>query len=136
MWQSAMQLSVTALYTMFASPIAGAIGPGNWYILGAGLTMGVFILSIFFVPESRYKRTLAAYGQAEVAEQVAGDTEVKSAPKPMRVSERPALDYERYPARTIWSDMRLFVGEPDWAEGLYALKVCLECPLLLPLASH
>lgn len=121
MWQSAMQISITAVYTMFASPIAGAIGPSNWYILGTGLAMVVFLLSIFFVPESRYPRSLAAYGQ-EPEDEVAG-TAQGTMLRPMRISERPALDFQTYPARTLWSDMRLFVGKPDWTEGAYALRV-------------
>ena len=121
MWQSALQISITAIYTMFASPIAGAIGPGNWYILGTGLAMVVFLLSIFFVPESRYPRSLVAYGQ-EPEDEVAG-TDQGTMLRPMRISERPALDFQKYPARTLWSDMRLFVGKPDWTEGAYALRV-------------
>lgn len=123
MWQSAMQISITAVYTMFASPIAGAIGPGNWYILGTGLAMVVFVLSIFFVPESRYPRTLAAYGQEPEDEKMGTATADGTTLRPMRISERPALDFSKYPARTLWSDMRLFVGKPDWTEGLYALRV-------------
>ena len=110
MWQAAMQLSITAVYCLFASPIAGAIGPGNWYILGVGLAAGVLILSIPFVPETRYFRTLAQYGQA--AEPEYEGKQQEAAPRPMRVSERPALDFDTYPDRTIWSDMRLFVGPP------------------------
>ncbi|KAK4570280.1 hypothetical protein LTR86_002360 [Recurvomyces mirabilis] len=130
MWQSAMQLSITALYTMFASPIAGAIGPGNWYILGVGLAMLVFIASIFFVPETRYTRTLAAYGQT-VESSTEADLKHEQETKPMRISDRPALDFETYHARTLWSDMRLFVGPPDWSEGIYALRNTFQI-LLFP----
>ncbi|KAK3637536.1 hypothetical protein LTR56_013539 [Elasticomyces elasticus] len=130
MWQAAMQLSITAVYCLFASPIAGAIGPGNWYILGVGLGAGVLLLSIVWVPETRYTRALAAYGQ-EVETETPDDGKPKEEPKPMRVSERPALDFVTYPARTLRSDLRLFVGKPDWSEGLYALRNTFQV-LLFP----
>ncbi|KAI7212934.1 MFS general substrate transporter, partial [Hortaea werneckii] len=47
-------------------PIAGAVGPGNWYNLGAALSAATLLFSIPFVPESRYERSLQAYGQAQV----------------------------------------------------------------------
>jgi hypothetical protein len=117
MWQVAGQTIMSALLGLFASPIAGAIGPGNWYILGTGLSAAVFVVSFFLVPETRYTRPLEAY-QQEGAES-SGSSEVKA----MRISQRPALDFTKYEARTIWSDMRIFVGDFDWSEGLYSLKV-------------
>ncbi|KAK5746240.1 hypothetical protein LTR17_000975 [Elasticomyces elasticus] len=130
MWQAAMQLSITAVYCLFASPIAGAIGPGNWYILGVGLGAGVLLLSIVWVPETRYTRALAAYGQ-EVEPVTSEEGKPKEEPKPMRVSERPVLDFVTYPARTLRSDLRLFVGKPDWSEGVYALRNTFQV-LLFP----
>jgi hypothetical protein len=120
MWQVAGQTIMSALLGLFASPIAGAIGPGNWYILGTGLSAAVFVISFFFVPETRYTRPLEAY-QQEGAES-SGSSEVKA----MRISQRPALDFTKYEARTIWSDMQIFVGGFDWTEGLYSLKVRYE----------
>lgn len=32
MWQSAIQTIISAVYIIFASPIAGKIGPGSWYM--------------------------------------------------------------------------------------------------------
>jgi hypothetical protein len=122
-YQMALQTVINSIYGLFASPIAGAIGPGNWYILGVGLSAACLVASIFFVPETRYLRTLAAYGQDNEGELSEGQKGTKA--KPMTLSERPALDFERYPPRTLWSDMRLFVGKPDWSEGLYALRVGL-----------
>lgn len=114
-----MQTIMSALLGLFASPIAGAIGPGNWYLLGTGLAAGTFVVSFFFIPETRYSRPLEAYQQQQ-------DAEGKDVPQvAIRVSQRPPLDFERYQDRTIWSDMRIFVGDFDWAEGFYALKVCL-----------
>jgi hypothetical protein len=116
----ALQTVINSVYSIFASPIAGAIGPGNWYILGVGLSAAVLIASVFLVPETRYSRTLNAYGQdSEGVDAAQKGTDIK----PMTLSERPALDFERYPPRTLRSDMRLIVGKPDWSEGLYCLRV-------------
>jgi len=118
MWKVAGQTIISALLGLFASPIAGAIGPANWYLLGTGLSAAVFVVSFFFVPETRYERPLEAYQQQ-------ADADGKDVPQiAIRISQRPALDFERYQDRTIWSDMRLFVGRFDWAEGFYSLKVC------------
>lgn len=119
MWQSATQTILAAGIIISASPLAGAIGPGNWYNLGAGLSAVTLILSIFFVPESRYSRSLTAYGQYSEDE----GSEPSEAPMPIRLSERPALDFEKYEPRTLLSDMRLFVGEADWMEGWYGFIV-------------
>ena len=124
MWQVATQTLLSAGLTIGASPLAGAIGPKNWYILGGAFGIAVLIASIFFVPESRYPRSLAAYGQYHVSE--GGESEQESratvAP-PVRLSERPALDFTQYETRTWASDMRLFVGGFDWEEGWYGFVV-------------
>lgn len=117
MWQSAIQTIIAAIYVLFASPIAGSIGPGNWYILGGGLSALVLLLSVFLVPEPKYHRTLAAYGQA------ADSDDTLSARHPVRISERPRLDVERYQPRTLRSDMRFFVNQVDWKEGAYTFLV-------------
>ena len=119
MWQSATQTILAAVLIICASPIAGAIGPSNWYNLGAGLSGVTFIASIFWIPESRYDRSLTAYGQFSAEEGGELETSRATAPLPVRFSERPALDTTRYLPRTMWSDMRVFVGKPDWMEGVY-----------------
>ncbi|KAF2022406.1 MFS general substrate transporter [Aaosphaeria arxii CBS 175.79] len=119
MWQSAVQTTLAAVYTIFASPIAQAIGPGNWYILGAGLCAVTFLVSIPFVPESRYDRSLAAYGQFSREEGGEGNESRETAAAPVKLTDRPALDTTRYKPRTVWSDMQLMVGKADWREGYY-----------------
>jgi hypothetical protein len=123
MWQSASQTVLAALLIISASPIAGAIGPGNWYVLGAGLSAATFVLSIFFVPESRYDRSLAAYGQLDEHEGDEADIARAAVSRPVKLSDRPALDTVRYQPRTLKSDMRLFVSKADWVEGWYGLIV-------------
>ncbi|KAH8729135.1 major facilitator superfamily domain-containing protein [Phaeosphaeriaceae sp. PMI808] len=117
MWQSATQTVLSTAMILTASPIAGAIGPGNWYVFGAGLAGLTLILSIFSVPETRYNRPLVAYGQFSEEEGGEGGDSRSTASPPVKLSERPALDTTRYLPRTMWSDMRLFVGETDWVEG-------------------
>lgn len=125
MWQSATQTTLAAVYVICASPIAQAIGPQNWYILGTGLCAVTFILSIFWVPESRYDRSLTAYGQFSAEEGGEGNGSRATAPMPVKLADRPALDTVKYPPRTLWSDMRLFVGKADWVEGWYGFIVRL-----------
>lgn len=122
MWQSAIQTVISAIYVLFASPIAGAIGPGDWYVLGAGLSAVLLVVSIFLVPETRYDRSLAAYGQA-TEEEPKSNPGLASEATPVRMSERSAFNLVRYKSRTIWTDMRLFSGEADWWEGWYTFFV-------------
>ncbi|PVH98844.1 MFS general substrate transporter [Periconia macrospinosa] len=117
MWQCAVQTILACVYILCASPIAQAIGPGNWYNLGAGFSALTFLLSFFWVPESRFRRSLTAYGQFSPEEGGEGDTSRATAPAPMRISEKPPLDTVNYAPRTIWSDMRVFTDKPDWKEG-------------------
>ncbi|KAJ4406537.1 hypothetical protein N0V91_004479 [Didymella pomorum] len=107
---------LAAVFVIAASPIAAGIGPANWYNLGAA----TFVASVIWVPESRYDRSLAAYGQfsAEEGGELDGTSRATAA-QPVRLSERPALDTTKFLPRTVWSDMRLFVGKPDWMEGVY-----------------
>jgi hypothetical protein len=126
MWQSATQTVLSAVLTISASPLAGAIGPQNWYYLGAGLAAVTLIFSIFLVPESRYARSLMAYGQSpDFGDGEPPDSRMMTAP-PVRISERPALDTTLFQARTLRSDMRVFVGSPDWAEGWFGFIVRLS----------
>ncbi|KAL5115153.1 hypothetical protein ACEQ8H_006989 [Pleosporales sp. CAS-2024a] len=120
MWQSAIQTVLSAALTIAASPLAGAIGPQNWYYLGAGLTGFTLLVSIFLVPESRYPRSIVAYGQSSDFEQGNVQESEMVTAAPVRISQRPALDTTLYQPRTVWSDMRIFVEKPDWAEGGYS----------------
>lgn len=126
MWQSATQTILAAVYVICASPIAQGIGPENWYLLGAGLSALTLVLSIFWVPESRYNRSMAAYGQFSAEEGGEENGSRATAPLPVKIADRPALDTMMYLPRTLWSDMRVFVGPPDWMEGWYGFVVSHE----------
>ncbi|CZT18286.1 related to transporter protein HOL1 [Ramularia collo-cygni] len=117
MWQSAIQTIVSAVLVIFASPIASKVGPGKWYILGGGLAATILVLSIFLVPETKYDRSLAAYGQ--ITEEDLSKPATTAALLPVRMSERPAMDLSRYKPRTLRSDMTLFKSKPDWSEGAW-----------------
>lgn len=118
---------MAAVLILCASPIAGAVGPGNWYNLGAALSAATLLFSIPFVPESRYERSLQAYGQA----QVPSGTKDEEEHRPVRLSERPALDLTQYKPRTLWSDMRLKTGKTDVWEGIYCVRNTFQI-LLFP----
>lgn len=124
MLQSATQTILSAILILCASPIAGAITPRYWYILGAALAGLQFLLSIFFIPETRYHRPLQAYlGNDAVQWSSAGYDASKEVPAPITMSNRPQLDLVNYKPRTVLSDMRIFVDPADWKVVYYTLKV-------------
>ncbi|KAK8207430.1 major facilitator superfamily domain-containing protein [Phyllosticta capitalensis] len=130
MVQSASQTILSAVLILCASPIAGAITPRYWYILGAGIAALQGILSIFFVPESRYSRPLSAYqGESSGVQYGSGNREEadKAAWTPVTKATRPELDFVNFEPRTVYSDMRLFVGKADWMEAWYTLKSMVQC---------
>lgn len=71
---------------------------------------------------------MAAYGQYSEEDSGDGLDTRAATPAPIRISDRPALDYNTYKARTTCSDMRLIVGKPDWKEAWYGLIVSASCP--------
>lgn len=127
MIQQAIQVVLTTIYVLFASPIAASITPQGWYGLGAGLAGLQFFVALFFLPETKYDRDLAAYQEA-VSDTATGsvDPEADGPVKPaVKVcTEKPPLDFVNYPPRTWRSDMRLWIGRPEWHKAVDVLKVC------------
>ncbi|CBF80624.1 hypothetical protein AN8474.2 [Aspergillus nidulans FGSC A4] len=109
MGQQAIQVSLTAVWVLFAGEIANAITPQWWYGLGAALAGAQLVLAFFFLPETKYERSIASFQEGNSDED--GDAKVGVE---VVCTERPPLDFERYAARTWKSDMRLWVGKPDW----------------------
>ncbi|KAK6212002.1 hypothetical protein LQW54_005530 [Pestalotiopsis sp. IQ-011] len=109
MVQQAVQVILTAVVVLFAGPIAEAITPQEWYGLGAGLAGLQLILSIFLLPETKYHRSASAFQEAS-----SSSDEIE---KPQRSTQRVALDLVNFAPRTWRSDMRLWVGEPEWKKG-------------------
>lgn len=122
MGQQAIQVSLTAVWVLFASEIANAITPQWWYGLGAILAGAQLVLAFFFLPETKYERSLASFQEGESGD----DTDVSETSKngePGVCTERPPLDFERFAPRTWKSDMRLWVGKPDWMKVWEVLRV-------------
>lgn len=132
MYFTAISNILTSILTLLTSYIAASIGVSGWYGLGTGLAGVVFICSIFFVPETKYDRPIAAYqGKGSSVSQFAGQTgdarsesddasPVGTSYLVRRISttDPRELDTVNYKPRTLASDMRLFVNKPDWEEGL------------------
>lgn len=109
MVQQTVQVILTAVVVLFAGPIAEAITPQGWYGLGAGLAGLQLILSIFLLPETKYHRSASAFQEAS-----SSSDEID---KPQRSTQRVPLDLINFAPRTWRSDMRLWVGEPEWKKG-------------------
>lgn len=129
MIQQAIQVILTTIYVLFASPIAAGITPQGWYGLGAGLAALQFSVAFFFLPETKYDRSLSAYQEtlSDDNNSSLGDIEANEPMKPRVIvcKEKPPLDYVNFEARTWKSDMRLWVGEPEWYKAVDVLKVSI-----------
>ncbi|KAL4905551.1 hypothetical protein BDW74DRAFT_177920 [Aspergillus multicolor] len=128
MGQQAIQVSLTAVWVLFAGEIANAITPQWWYGLGAALAGAQLVLAFFFLPETKYERSLASFQEGDSTSE--GDADAKVGADVV-CTERPPLDFERYAPRTWRSDMRLWVGKPDWVMVWDVLRQTFEL-LLFP----
>ncbi|KAL4878101.1 major facilitator superfamily domain-containing protein [Aspergillus karnatakaensis] len=106
MGQQAIQVSLSAVWVLFAGDIADAITPQWWYGLGAALAGVQLVLTIFLVPETKYERLAASFQESDSAKK----TDAEDA----HCTERPPLDLDQYAPRTWRSDLRLWIGPPDW----------------------
>lgn len=125
MVQQTIQVILTAIWVLFASPIAGKITPQWWYGLGGVLAGAQLVATFFFLPETKYTRSLESL--QEVEKEIADeDPEAaktrKDSHRPIISTHRPALDFDHYPPRTLRSDMRLWVGKIEWRMVYVVLK--------------
>ncbi|KAH8901711.1 MFS general substrate transporter [Thozetella sp. PMI_491] len=118
--QLAVQVTLTTVWVLFASPIAGAITPEWWYGLGAILAGVQFVLTFLLVPETKYNRPLAAYQEGSD-----GSSSVEYCTK------RPPIDSVNYPPRTWKSNLALWVGEPEWEKAWSTFRQSFEL-LIVP----
>lgn len=119
MVQQTIQTIATAVFVLFASPIANAITPQWWYGLGACLSGLSLIMAFFFVPETKYYRPLSSYQEGTLSDDSEASRDDPIAKTGFGVcTERPELDFVNYPARTWRSDLRLWIGSPEWRKGL------------------
>ena len=119
MIQQTIQTIATAVFTIFAGPIAEAITPEWWYGLGAILSGVCLLCTIFFVPETKYPRSNASYQASGSSDDEATITVC---------TERPELDYVNFAPRTWRSDMRLWIGEPEWNKVVEIFTVSYSGP--------
>jgi len=137
MTQQAIQVVLTTVWVVFASPIAGSITPQWWYGLGAALSGVLFFATLFLLPETKYERPLSSFQEASSSGE--SDVEGGSAREHHTVdicTHRPALDFVNYAPRTFKSDMRLWVGKPDWKLVGNVFKVSQRTPLHLPVIPN
>ena len=119
---------LTTAFTIVTSYIAKGIGARGWYGLGSGLAGAIMIVSIFFLPETKYDRPLSAYqgqaGQVSTFATSEGEERPGAIYATARLStlDTVELDFVNYKPRTLASDMRLFVNKPDWEEGLRTVR--------------
>lgn len=127
MLQQTIQTIATAVFVLFASPIAEAITPRWWYGLGACLSGVSLIMAFVFVPETKYYRPLSSFQENTSNEDLEEDTGEHASKAGYKVvTERPDLDFVTYEARTWRSDLRLWVGSPEWRKGMDTLMVSYE----------
>jgi len=118
MAQQLVQTTLTSVWVLFAGPIAGRITPGWWYGLGAILAGVQLVAAILFLPETKYDRPMASFQESSAGP--SGDTESSPGGTILAVSlctHRPALDFDKYEPRTFRSDLRLWVGTPEWKKA-------------------
>ncbi|PKS08475.1 hypothetical protein jhhlp_004858 [Lomentospora prolificans] len=118
---------LTTIFTLLTSYIGKGIGSEGWYGLGAGIAGLVLIISVFFLPETKYERPLSAYqGRDATVSTFAGDAddaqEAAYAVRRITTTDVRELDLVNYKPRTMASDMRLFTNTPDWEEGIRTLR--------------
>ena len=99
-----------AVWVLCASPIASALSPSWWYGMGAILAGLQFFISIFLLPETKYRRQDTTWA------------DTNNVPR-KSCTERPPLDHEIFESRSWASDMRLFVDPPEWNKAADVLKV-------------
>lgn len=119
MLQQSIQTIATAVFTLFASPIANAITPQWWYGLGACISGVSLIISLVFVVETKYDRPKSSFQETESSEDLDKTFDDQGGKRELTVAtERPPLDFVTYQARTWRSDLRLWIGRPEWRKGL------------------
>lgn len=123
---SSIQTVVSGTLIILTSYIASTVGWRAWYYLFSGSSGLVLVLAIFFVPETKYLRPLAAYEGMAGGAQITGVTSDVENPKQIErfltVNDERVLDTVNYLPRTRASDMTLFVNEADWNEAFSCLK--------------
>lgn len=128
MVQQFIQIVLTTIWIILASPISQRIGPKWWYLLGGFLAIAELIAALFFLPETKYKRSIEAF-QENSDSHSENDIETASAKTQSTrlCTKKPEFDLVNFQPRTMRSDMRLWVGTPEWKKIPETLVVSLFC---------
>ncbi|KAL3419174.1 major facilitator superfamily transporter [Phlyctema vagabunda] len=126
---SSFQTIISGTLIILTSYIATSIGWRAWYYLFAGFSGLVLVLAIFFVPETKYIRPLAAYeGEAvgnNSADRMVVGSDLEDSKQPeifMTTKDERILDSVNYLPRTLKSNMAVFVHKADWSEAISCVK--------------
>jgi hypothetical protein len=120
MIQLSIQAILTAVFALFAGPIAEAITPGGWYGLGAGLAGFTSILAVLFHPETKYYRPRNAYQETGPYDKQ--DSKLNEAAIVV-CTKKPDLDFVNFQARTWQYELKLWHGRPEWEKGFRTFVV-------------
>ncbi|KAJ5090512.1 hypothetical protein N7532_009196 [Penicillium argentinense] len=130
MIQQAIQVLLTTIWVLFASPISAAISPQGWYFLAAGLAGLQFLVALALLPETKYDRDLSAYQEDLSDDNATGNADIEAygpaKPTVMVCKQKPPLDFVNYSPRTWRSDLRLWIGKPEWHKAAEVLKQTVE----------
>lgn len=131
MVQQFIQILLTTVWIILASPIAEGIGTKWYFLLAAFLALIQFILAVLFLPETKYKRSLASF-QENAGNGIPTDAESaheKDESKQI-CTVKPPLDFDNYEPRTFRSDLRLWNSKPEWNKIPETFYVSLKNQLL------
>ncbi|KAL2070136.1 hypothetical protein VTL71DRAFT_14816 [Oculimacula yallundae] len=109
--QQTIQTIAMAIFVLFTSSIAAAIGTAWWYGIGCCLYGICFIISFFFVPKMKYYSPQSSYQEATKGEGSGSEGRYQIH------TERPKLDFENFEPRTFTSDIRFWIGKPEWSKA-------------------
>ncbi|RAL07139.1 putative MFS transporter [Aspergillus homomorphus CBS 101889] len=121
MGQLAIQVTLTSIWVLCASPIAEAITPQWWYGLGSALSGVLLVLAFCFLPETKYDRSASSYQGGSTSDDVKADSSATEG-----CTERPELDFVTFAPRTWKSDLRLWIGTPDWSQVAEVFRQTFE----------
>jgi hypothetical protein len=123
---------------MFSPLIVARTGYRWWYGIFAIISGLSFVLALFLMPESKYARSIDAYGdEMPIPGELAAEKDLslrRSDSEFNRVTTATSrhLDFTHYKPRTLRSDMRLWIpGTVVWSKTVTCWKQMLVC-LMLP----
>ncbi|RAK80590.1 MFS transporter [Aspergillus fijiensis CBS 313.89] len=124
-WFSAIQSIGSAALTIATSYLVIALGWRWWYGIFAIASGVVFVVALFFVPESLYDRPTDAFeGRVHIHHEGQELNVLRATTK-----HPVALDYTRYQARTFRHSMKIYHGPANWGAAALCWKHMAQCIL-------